>query len=187
MNREHSLRARDMAKQEYLRPHDVCVLLQLAMRPRSTFRDLAGAVGLSLGEAHNAAKRLELARLVILGEPSVNLAGALEFLTAGVPYSFPPQMGPLSRGIPTAFSAPPLAGEFRSEEMVVWPSPKGSSRGVSLTPLSPTVTEIWEKNPDLYRLLTLIDALRIGRARERQMARDFLGSAFKSMSAAWTE
>lgn len=175
-----------MAKQEYLRPHDVLVLLQLATRPRSTFRDLSQAVGLSLGEAHNAAKRLELARLVMLDEPSVNHSGILQFLTAGVPYAFPPQIGPPTRGIPTAFSAPPMAAELPSDQVVVWPSPVGRSRGSALTPLSPAVTHIWEVNQDLYRLLALVDALRIGRARERTMARKQLEQALRS-SAAWTE
>ena len=173
-------------KQEYLRPHDVCVLLQLAIEPQSSFRDLAGAVALSLGETHNAAKRLELARLVMLGAASsVNLKGTFEFLTSGVPYAFPALVGPASRGIPTAFSAPPMRDEFPGHEPVVWPSPLGGIRGASLTPLTPSVAEIWERNTELYHLMALVDALRMGRARERQKARKCLETALGAMRARW--
>jgi len=36
-------------EQKSLRPHDVCVLLQISLDPEPTFRDLARLVGLSLG------------------------------------------------------------------------------------------------------------------------------------------
>jgi hypothetical protein len=170
-------------KQEYLRPHDVPVLLQLAMGPVATFRELTAAVGLSLGESHAAVKRLELARLVLFEERSVNRTAALDFLSKGVPYAYPAQMGSPVRGIPTAFSGPPLAAEFPSDEAVVWPAPRGEARGPSLVPLSPSVVRIWEANPDLYRLLTLVDAIRIGRARERNRAQELLEHQFAELKA----
>ncbi len=176
-----------MPKQEYLRPHDVCVLLQLAVRPWGTFRDLSAAVGLSLGETHNSAKRLELARLAAPGVSQVNVEGALEFLSFGVPYVFPAQLGAPARGVPTAFSAPPLANEIVGDESRVWPSPNGPARGVSLLPLCPSATVIWEKNPELYTLLTLVDAVRTGRARERRMARAHLEHALSSSERTWAD
>ncbi len=176
-----------MLKQEYLRPHDVCVLLQLAASPWGTFRGLSAAVGLSLGETHNSTKRLELARLAAPGVSQVNVEGVLEFLSFGVPYVFPAQLGVPARGIPTAFSAPPLANEIVSDESVVWPSPNGPERGVSLLPLCPSATVIWEKNPKLYTLLTLVDAIRIGRARERRMARAHLEDALSSREGTWAD
>jgi hypothetical protein len=163
-----------LRRQEYLRPHDVPVLLQLAMAPATTFRDLAAAVGLSLGESHAAVKRLELARLVLFEERSVNRTAMMEFLIAGVPYAFPAQLGPPARGIPTAFSGPLLAPEFSTEEAVVWPAPRGQARGSSLVPLSPSIVRVWETNPGLYAALTLIDGIRVGRARERKLAQDRL-------------
>jgi hypothetical protein len=163
-----------MPKQEYLRPHDVSVLLQLSISQVATYRELAAAVGLSLGESHAAVKRLELARLVLFEERSVNRTAALEFLISGVPYAFPATLGPPVRGIPTAFSGPLLAGQVTTDEVVVWPAPNGIARGVSLVPLSPSVVRIWEANPKLYGLLTLVDALRVGRSRERKLARQHL-------------
>ncbi|HSH45340.1 MAG TPA: hypothetical protein VK966_05770, partial [Longimicrobiales bacterium] len=161
--------------QEYLRPHDVAVLLQLAIEP-GTFRFLADRVGLSVGETHNAAKRLELSRLAILDERSVNVSAAMDFLVSGVPYAFPPQLGAPARGVPTAHSAGFLAGDLASSnESIVWPSRTGDTRGVSLVPLLPAaVSKIQENNSELYELLTLVDAIRIGRARERKLAVDRL-------------
>lgn len=174
-----------MRKQEYLRPHDVLVLIQLAIQPEPTFRDLSAKVGLSLGEVHKAAKRLGLARLIMFEERSVNLSAMMEFLVSGVPYAFPAQLGAPSRGILTAFSAPFLASEFVTDEVVVWPAHNGDSRGLALTPLSPVVSTVWEHNHDLYRILTLVDALRVGRARERNRAREFLAETFDLMRTKW--
>lgn len=167
-----------MLKQEYLRPHDITVLLQLAIQPDTTFRELADRVALSLGEAHNSARRLESAHLVIFDEKSVNYPAAREFLLSGVPYAFPARLGAQSRGIRTAFSAPPLAEEFPSGEVIVWEDHRGDIRGDTLAPLSPAVGKIWERNKQLYALLAIVDALRIGRSRERKRARHYLEREF---------
>ena len=165
-----------MAGPQGLRPHDVCVLLQLALKPGLTFRELASSVGLSLGEAHNSRKRLEAAGLLQEGNAPVNVSGTLEFLSSGVPYVFPGQLGSETRGVPTAFSAPPLSEQIQSEESVVWPGAHGTVRGSSLEPLCPGAPETRESNPDLYRLLTLVDGIRIGRAREKRLALEQLES-----------
>lgn len=173
-----------MQKQEYLRPHDVAVLVQLSIAPAETFRSLSAAVGLSLGESHAAVKRLELARLVVFEARSVNRAATLDFLVSGVPYAFPATLGTPVRGIPTAFSGPVLAGKIAADDAVVWPAKKGTVRGVSLVPLSPSVAHIWESNAELYTALTLVDALRIGRARERKLARQHLEDLINAARAA---
>lgn len=175
-----------MAKQEYLRPHDVTVLLQMAIAPAATFRELAERVGLSLGEAHNAVNRLQLSRLVMFDERSVNLSATLEFLVSGVPYAYPPQIGPPSRGVATAFSATPLAAEFVSDQVIVWPDAKGDTRGYTLIPLSPAAPRVARMNERLYHLLALVDAIRVGQARERKRARQYLEHTIRSMRSQWT-
>ncbi|TVP74438.1 MAG: MarR family transcriptional regulator [Gemmatimonadales bacterium] len=170
-----------MAKQKSLRPHDVSVLLQLAIQPNSTFRELASRVSLSLGETHNAAKRLELAGLFRMDERALSLPETLEFLVSGVPYAFPPQVGAPARGIPTALAALPLLGDFPSGPVVVWADRRGGSRGDTLVPLSPAVGDIWERNHQLYSLLTVVDALRVGRPKERERAREHLELVLTSL------
>jgi DNA-binding Lrp family transcriptional regulator len=157
-----------------LRPHDVVVVLQLALRPQLPYAALAEAVGLSQGESHNAVKRLTAARLLRPGGRQPNRTALLEFLTSGVPYAFAAEPGPIVRGVPTAHSAPPLAAEVLDSDPVVWPSVEGQVRGASVEPLYPGAPATAQRNPDLYELLVLVDALRIGRARERQRAKAIL-------------
>jgi len=174
-----------MRKQEYLRPHDVCVVLQLTLAPRGTYRELAASVGLSLGEAHNSVKRLEMARLTSPPQGPVNVQGVLEFLMHGVPYAFPAQLGPESRGIPTGFAATPIAHEIESPRTFVWPSARGGERGASLTPLCGSASQISERNRPLYELLVLVDAIRTGRAREREMAKKHLKHVLQEGATPW--
>jgi len=157
-----------------LRPHDVVVALQLALKPGMPYRALAEAVGLSQGETHNVVKRLAAARLARPDTRAVHLGGLLEFLVGGVPYAFPVEPGPETRGVPTAHTAPPLAAEFPDADPVVWPAVEGDRRGAAVEPLYAGAPATALRNPPLYALLTLVDALRVGRARERQRARVLL-------------
>jgi hypothetical protein len=52
----------------------------------------------------------------------------------------------------------------------VWPYAKGSVRGISFLPLHRSVPEAAMKDPKLYEMLALLDAIRDGRAREREIA-----------------
>ena len=52
----------------------------------------------------------------------------------------------------------------------VWPHPNGTSRGEGLVPLYRSVPDAALRDPTLYEWLALIDAVRSGRARERQLA-----------------
>jgi hypothetical protein len=154
-----------------LRPHDVCVALQLVLTPNFVYRELARNVGLSLGEAHNSVKRLELARLFLSGLHKPNVPALLEFLVHGVPYVFPGELGPESRGVPTAHSGPVLRDRLSGVEPIVWPSAKGEVRGLTLVPLCGEAPAMARSNEPLYRWLTIVDALRVGRARDRALAR----------------
>lgn len=157
-----------------LRPHDVAVALQLALAPGMSFPDLSSHTGLSLGECHNAVKRLEKARLVSPSRRGAVVPSLYEFIVSGVPYAFPGELGPDIMGVPTAHSAPPLAEHFHTSDVIVWPSIRGLERGLSLVPLAPRAADFVETNLPLYSMLTLIDALRVGRARERNLARMLL-------------
>ncbi len=157
-----------------LKPADVAVALQLSLTPDVPYRELAAAVGISHGEAHNAVRRLQAARLLRAGSRAVKKEALLEFLLGGVPYAFAATPGAEVRGVPTAHAAPPLAVDFTAANAYVWPSVEGRVRGESLAPLYAGAVHTATTNPALYELLALIDALRAGRARERQRARDYL-------------
>ncbi len=94
----------------------------------------------------------------------------LEFLEHGFKFVFPIQPGPIVRGMATAHSAPPLNKLIQSQEFYVWPDALGEQRGQAIEPLHPGVVRAAKVDTEFYELLSLIDALRIGRTREQQLA-----------------
>ncbi len=150
--------------------------LALSLEEDQPYPRLAEKVGLSLGETHNAVRRLTQAGLLSLTGRRPVRSSLLDFLRSGVPYAFPAQMGAETRGVATARSAEPLSREFTSGPSLVWPSSAGSVRGQSIVPLYPGALKLPERNPELYRLLTLVDGIRAGQARERKRAAEILAS-----------
>ena len=94
----------------------------------------------------------------------------LEFLNHGLKYVYPQHPGAMVRGIATAHSAQPLKKLIQSNENYVWSWPEGNERGQSIQPLHPSVPAACMKDKDLYELLSLTDALRIGKKREQEIA-----------------
>lgn len=162
-----------------LKPQDVVVLGWLIVRQNDElprYIDIASALTISQSEAHAAVGRLSHSGLLLpgLAQP-VHLPAVEEFLVHGVRYVFYGERGPVCRGMPTGVAAPPLREHFSlGEELPVWPDPAGDARGYSLKPLYKSVPAAARKNSQLYEILSLIDAIRDGRARERQMAEKML-------------
>ena len=101
----------------------------------------------------------------------VNRRSLAEFALHGAKYAFAPKRLPVGPGVPTSHSAPAFAGVFADgHEPLVWPDAHGAVRGEGLVPLHPCVPGAVRRDPALYELLALFDALRAGRARERGMA-----------------
>ncbi|MGB8437118.1 MAG: hypothetical protein WCE38_22960 [Burkholderiales bacterium] len=160
-----------------LKPQDVVVLLKLvALRDQPwTFQRLAVELSISQSEVHAAVNRAVASRLM---SDSASSTGRplqpqlLEFLVHGVKYAFPPERGELTRGVPTGYAAPPLNSQIvgSHEPPPVWPYAEGNTRGYALAPLYRTVPEAALRDPELYQLLALVDAIRDGRARERSLA-----------------
>ena len=94
----------------------------------------------------------------------------MEFLQFGIAYVFPQKPGPVTRGVATAHSAPPLCYEIESNEVYVWPSATGKVRGQSIIPLYPSVVDAAMNDEILYEFLALVDAVRVGKAREKNLA-----------------
>lgn len=81
------------------------------------------------------------------------------------------------QGIPTAHSAEPLKGMLmvNEENAYVWYSGNGQTRGQAIEPLHKCVPQAVQKDLELYQLLSLVDGLRVGRAREQDFAAEELG------------
>ena len=160
-----------------LKPQDVVVAIKLAVqqdRKRPSFAKIANELKMSASEVHGAVKRCQSARLLGPNElgDRANPAALEEFLIHGVKYAFPAQRGEPTRGVLTSYAAPPLAEMIGSSDELppVWPYSEGQSRGVSLEPLYRTVPYAASLDRALYECLALVDALRDGRVRERQLA-----------------
>lgn len=170
-----------MASQDSLRPVDVAVALRLALHPEDRFEAMAEALGIGVGSAHRSVKRLSAAELLMPHRRAANRKPLLDFLIHGVRYAFYPTLGPEAPGVPTAHSAPPLADQLSEHQTVVWPSSRGAARGESLIPLYEGAVDLPQRDRPLYELLTLVDALRIGRARERRIAGNILEHRIRSV------
>jgi hypothetical protein len=170
-----------MTKQQIMSPHDIVVLLKIIANGDEAWQQkpMAEALGISQSEVSKSVHRSKYAGLLDHTGKRVMRMALMDFLQYGLRYAFPQMPGAMVRGVPTAHSAPPLNREIQSSEAYVWPYGKGSVRGQSITPLHPGVPEAALKDPVLYELLALIDALRVGRARERQLAVEELKKRLK--------
>ncbi len=171
-------------RQPVLKPQDLLVLLVLLSRGKGdvTYPELAERTGLAVSAVHASLKRATAARLLLFQDrrPMLLKPQLKEFLLTGAKYAFPALLGSLSRGVPTGYAAPPLNAIIApsADPVPVWPSARGTVRGLSLIPLYPTVPEAALHDEKLYAMLSLFDAIRAGQARERNAAQELLAAYF---------
>jgi len=115
--------------------------------------------------------------------PKVNTKALLEFITYGIRYVFPAREGEVTRGIATSIAAPVLKGKLMSSGQIppIWPNSKGHTKGTSIEPLHPNIFQAVQQDGRLYAMLALIDAVRIGNPRERNLALNMLETIFKGV------
>lgn len=190
-----------------LKPQDVVVLIRLGLDrdSKTTLAGLGAQLGISASEVHGAMNRAAAATLLDFNQRRPRTTQLLEFLEHGIRYVFISRRGEITRGVPTAFSAPPLS-DLLSRPLhafdniltraaanaagaptvtpppipLVWPHPEGAVRGESFEPLYPSAVDAARRDGKLYECLALIDALRIGRAREKNLAIDLLAERLKT-------
>ncbi len=157
-----------------LKPQDIVVILKVHnLRGLAwTYSELANKLYMSSSEIHAALKRCETSTLYDSASRKVRRNSLTEFLVYGFKYVFPVSPGALGRGIPTAHSAEPLRSLINadSNDIYVWIDPNGSAIGQSILPLYRSVPAAVKEDLELYELLSLIDALRVGRVREQNIA-----------------
>ena len=158
-------------------------MCQLALLPSAHFIRLSESTGLSAGECHNAVRRLRLSLLLLVDERRPSLEVLYDFLVHGAPFAFPPVLGVPTLGVPTAVSSPAFRAIIQTTEGFVWPHADGEARGQSLIPLFPGAPTLSIRNPALYELLTIVDALRVGTTRVRKIAADLLAERLSASRA----
>jgi hypothetical protein len=161
-----------MKKHNGMRPQDVVILLKIATLDAHKWygKDLSASLFISPSEVSESINRSVFAGLLDVGKRKLMRQALLEFLEHGLKYVFPQQPGAIMRGIPTAHSTAPLNSLIHSKEIYVWPDALGQLRGQAVEPLHPGVIKAAKLDSHLYELLSLTDALRIGRIREQQIA-----------------
>ena len=172
-----------MKQHHGMRPQDIVVLLKIIATNSNQWRnlDIAYALKISPSEISEVLNRCKIAKLINKEKREVHLNALTEFLIYGLKYVFPAEPGAIAKGIPTAHSAPSINEKIKSgSESYVWPNPNGNSRGQTIDPLYKTVPEAAMHDQAFYELSALVDTIRIGKAREVQIAIDELNKRIRT-------
>jgi DNA-binding transcriptional MocR family regulator len=171
-----------------LSPSDIYVLAgTLADADKKpTLRELARELHIDHTLVHRALKRAEEAGLYRSASKQVNRANFEELMTHAARFIAPAALGELTRGTPAAWAAKPVSKRIRQqgdEPPPVWPDIEGVVRGQALQPLHPAAVRASQESPALSDLLSIIDSLRAGDVRVRQVAADELHAVLSLKSS----
>ena len=162
-----------MRKHNGMRPQDIVILLKIMTFNKNSdwkVMDLVSSLFLSQSEISESLNRSSLAGLTDVTKKKVMRLSLMDFLEHGIQYVFPQHPGALVRGIPTAHSHPLLKKKIVSSEDFVWADADGDTRGQAIEPLSKSVIKAVKKDEELYKLLALVDVIRVGKTRELKIA-----------------
>ena len=162
-----------MAIKKYsMKAQDVVILLKIIALENDNWQQLplAFSLKMSQSEVSQSVARSKFAGLLDDTGKRVMRQALNDFLQYGLSVVFPVKPGAIVRGIPTAHSAAPLNLEISNGENYVWPFAMGGVRGHGIIPLYTSVPQAALEDEKLYELLSLVDALRVGKAREKNLA-----------------
>jgi hypothetical protein len=148
----------------------------------SNVRGISQAIGISASEVSKGTRRLIASHLVVERAGSVFAeAGALvEWLCYGVRYAYPQESVGYGRGMATSWNCPVLDSDMTPPSPpIVWPVPGGESEGALIKPIHDSVPLAARHDDDLYRAMSLLEAIRGGKPRELAIARDLLTKLIK--------
>lgn len=158
-----------MKEHKGMRPQDIVILLKIIARADHSWyiKDLASELNISNSEISESLHRSVTGGLIEEDKKQVRLEPFLEFLVYGLKHVFPAVPGSPKRGMPTAFSSPLLEEDFVVDYPYVWPAKGHSAKGVAINPLYRSVPQACEEDENLYEMLALVDALRVGERNEQ--------------------
>jgi hypothetical protein len=161
-----------MRKHNGMRPQDVAILLKIVALDSEYFQlsQLSNSLFVSLSEVSESLNRSQIADLIDYDKKRVNRQNFFEFLEHGVRYVFPQKPGTMVRGIPTAHSHPFMKKTFSSELDYVWPDTEGKILGLKIEPFYLKQVEAVKEDDMFYKLLALVDVIRVGKVREIKIA-----------------
>jgi hypothetical protein len=165
--------------QSIVKPVDLLVMLGL-LRPGLSadwsFRSLAEELHLPSAAVQRALSRLGETPAYDPARKRVSGSAAEDLLAHAVPFIAPAGLGAPTRGVPTAWAAAPLSERLSADGELppVWPDAHGEVRGLAVTPLHAAATELARSDSWMYEMLALVDGMRIGDARVRELAGSLL-------------
>jgi hypothetical protein len=158
-----------------LQPVDLLVAAKVAAHPQAqpSVRKLGEELGMSKSAVAYSLRRL--GELSLLdgsdGKRHINKLALWDCLVHAARWIAPARVGDYELGLPTAHASRALARKLvGDDDPMVMPLAHGPLRGRAVTPLHPLAPLAAARDPQLHDLLALIDALRVGRARDRQVA-----------------
>lgn len=161
-----------MRKHNGMRPQDIAILIKIISNRNEAWQlsSLASSLFISISEISESLNRSKFAKLIDYEKKKINRHNLLEFLEHGIKYVFPQQPGSMVRGIPTAHAHPFLKKHFISDLNFVWPDPTGDIMGLLIEPLYPKLIHAAKSDDEFYKLMALIDVIRVGKIRESEFA-----------------
>ncbi|MFN0200206.1 MAG: hypothetical protein ACKVTZ_01725 [Bacteroidia bacterium] len=169
-----------------MKPQDIVILVKLLLQKEDkswTYQSLASQLNMSSSTIHASLERSHKVNLYSKWRKEVFVSPFLEFLFHGLKYVFPAEIGEKVKGIPTAHSAKPLADFIiTSKENYVWKTEGAEQEivGYEVSPLYKNLPNIVKNDINLYEAFALIDALRVGKAREKNFAQEELTKRLKN-------
>jgi len=169
-----------------LKPQDTVLALKYWSLRRDdldgSVRDIAESIGISASEVSKGAKRLVAARIVVERDARMfaESGALLEWLSYGVRYAYPQEGVGYGRGMATSWNCPILESEMiPPTPALVWPVSRGDVEGALIKPFHESVSVAAGKDERLYRVLSLLEAIRGGKPRELAIARNILNDLIK--------
>jgi len=148
----------------------------------SSVRDIAESIGVSASEVSKGSKRLVAARIVVERDARMfaESGALLEWLSYGVRYAYPQEGVGYGRGMATSWNCPILKSEMVPPiPALVWPVSGGDAEGALIKPFHGSVPVAAGRDERLYRVLSLLEAIRGGKPRELVIARNILADLIK--------
>lgn len=142
-----------------------------------SYRSLADRLRVPHPVVQRAFSRGQEAGLYSAERRTVYLPHFEEFAVHALRFVAPAQLGAIVPGVPAAWAAEPMAAAIHSsgeEPPPVWPYARGRLRGQAIEPLHPAAPEAVEDWPELGEILALLDSVRAGDVRIRQVAEGLL-------------
>ncbi|MBC7759498.1 MAG: hypothetical protein H7069_11620 [Phormidesmis sp. FL-bin-119] len=154
-----------------MRPQDIAILLKLIAIKEGQVGliYLANSLSISTSEISESLNRSHYAGLLD-DRRKVKRQNFMDFLQYGISHVFPQHPGTLVRGIATAHSHPYIKEQLLSNENYVWADINGDMIGLAIEPLYKKQVEAVKQDEVFYKLLALVDVLRVGRNREKAIA-----------------